>query len=166
MLKGVFVVAVLTTSMILGGLLAQTTDTGAQSPPLAAPTPFNPGIGDLMNLIVQPRHTKLWFAGREGNWVLAEYEAKELRSALANVARARPSFRNQAVGETIQAFTSAPFMAIDAAIKDHDATKFAEAYASLNGGCNACHAALSQPQVVIKVPEQPTDPDQDFRPRN
>ena len=119
-----------------------------------------------MNLIVQPRHTKLWFAGHEGNWVLAEYEIKELRSALANVAKARPVFRERSVAESVDMFMGGPFRSIDEAIHDHDATKFAQAYATVNAGCNACHTALNQPQVVIKVPEQPAYPDQDFRPRN
>ena len=61
---------------ILGALFVQNAETAAQDSPVSAPAPFNPGIADLMNIIVQPRHTKLWFAGREGNWVLAAYEAK------------------------------------------------------------------------------------------
>jgi hypothetical protein len=178
MLKWLSMLAILTPPAIFGALLAQSADTAAQgtqqgtqagtpaAPASAAPAPFNPGIGDLMNLIVQPRHTKLWFAGRSGNWVLAEYEIKELRSALANVAKARPAFRNQAVGETIQTFMNGPFGAIEAAIRDRDGNKFAEAYAGVNGGCNACHSALNQPQVVIKIPELAAYPDQDFFPRN
>jgi hypothetical protein len=173
MLKWLSMIAILTPPAIFGALLAQSADTAAQgtqagtpaAPASAAPAPFNPGIGDLMNLIVQPRHTKLWFAGRNGNWVLAEYEIKELRSALGNVAKARPAFRNQSVGESIQTFMSAPFGAIEAAIRDHDGTKFVDAYTGVNGGCNACHAALSQPQVVIKIPDLEAYPDQDFGPR-
>src|SRR6202030_4877927 len=142
----------------------------AQTPPPAptspAPAAFNPGIGELMNLIVEPRHTKLWFAGREANWVLAEYEIKELRSALANVAKSRPVFREQKVAENVEMFMSGGFRAVDDAIRDRNATKFAEAYATVNAGCNACHTALNQPQVVIRTPEQPSYPDQEFRPRN
>jgi hypothetical protein len=152
-------------SALLGALLAQS---AAQSPPApAAPaaTVFNPGVGELMNLIVQPRHTKLWFAGREANWPLAEYEIKELRAALANVAKARPVFRQQPVAERVEAFLGGPFSAVEAAIKAGDVAKFTEAYASVNTGCNACHTALNQAQVVIKSPEQPSYPDQEFRPQ-
>ncbi len=157
-------------SALFAALLAQSADTAAQSPPAAPATPgptvFNPGIGELMNLIVQPRHTKLWFAGREANWSLAEYEIKELRSALANVAKARPVFREQKVADDVEAFLGGPFHAVEEAIRDRDATKFVSAYATVNAGCNACHTALNQPQVVIKSPEQPSYPDQEFRPRN
>jgi hypothetical protein len=167
MLKSFSMVAVLAPALF-GALLAQSADTAAQSPPApAAPaaTVFNPGVGELMNLIVQPRHTKLWFAGREANWPLAEYEIKELRGALANVAKARPVFRQQPVAERVEAFLGGPFGAVEAAIKAGDVAKFTEAYASVNAGCNACHTALNQAQVVIKSPEQASYPDQEFRPQ-
>jgi len=160
-------IAVLMPPVLLGALLAQSVDTAAQSPPAAATSPaaFNPGVGELMNLIVQPRHTKLWFAGHEANWVLAEYEIKELRSAVANVAKARPIFREKSVAESVEMFMGGAFRGIDEAIRDRNATKFADAYATVNAGCNACHTALNQSQVVIKTPEQPSYPDQDFRPQ-
>jgi|ERR1700722_5993244 hypothetical protein len=174
MRKWIPTIAVLTSPALLGALLAVSADTAAQSPqPVPAspapaslaPTMFNPGVGELMNLIVQPRHTKLWFAGREANWPLAEYEIKELRAALANVAKARPVFRERKVAENVETFLGGPFHAVEEAVKDRDATKFVEAYASVNAGCNACHTAMSQPQVVIKSPEQASYPDQEFRPQ-
>ena len=66
-----------------------------------------------MNLIVQPRHIKLALAGREENWPLAAYEIKELRAALANVARTRPRFRDQPVGEMTENVLGAAFRSID-----------------------------------------------------
>ena len=93
---------------VVGALLVQSSDTAAQNvqaaPASPAPTAYNPGVGELMNLIVQLRHTKLWLAGHEGNWALAEYESKELRSALANVAKARPVFRQQSVADNVEMF--------------------------------------------------------------
>jgi hypothetical protein len=162
-------IVILTPLVVIGALLAQSADTGAQTPSAApagsTPTVFNPGIGELMNLIVQPRHTKLWFAGREGNWALAEYENKELRSALANVAKARPVFRQQSVADYVEMFLGGPFRAVGDAVRDRNAAKFVDAYATVNAGCNACHTALNQSQVVIMTPETPSYPDQEFRPQ-
>jgi len=166
MRKWVLFVSMLVPSAIAAALLTQTVNTAAQAPQPAASPPFDAGIGDLMNMIVQPHHIKLWLAGKEGNWALADYEAREVKSALAKVAKARPNFRNQPVSQLVDNFTGAPFKAIDAAVHDRDATKFTEAYASLNGGCNGCHTALNQPQIVIRVPEQASYPDQEFRPHN
>jgi len=153
----------------LGAALTPSADTAAQNAPAApaspAPTPYNPGVGDLMNLIVQPHHTKLWFAGHEGNWVLAEYEIHELRSALANVAKARPLYRQKSVSNSIEMFVSGAFTSMEGVIHDRGAAKFADAYTTINAGCNACHTSLGQSQVVIRTPEQPTYPDQEFRPQ-
>jgi hypothetical protein len=154
---------------VVGALLVQSSDTAAQNaqtaPASPAPTAYNPGVGELMNLIVQLRHTKLWLAGHEGNWVLAEYESKELRSALANVAKVRPVFRQQSVADNVEMFLGGALRAMDEAVRDRDSAKFTEAYATVTAGCNACHSALGQSQVVIKTPEQPMYPDQEFRPR-
>jgi hypothetical protein len=169
MFKWFSTIAILTPLVVIGALLAQSADTVAQTPPAApagpTPTVFNPGVGELMNLIVQPRHTKLWLAGREGNWALAEYESKELRSALANVAKARPVFRQQSVADNVEMFLGGPFRALDDAVRERNAAKFVEAYAMVNAGCNACHTALNQSQVVIRTPETPSYPDQEFRPQ-
>jgi hypothetical protein len=162
-------IALLTPLVVMGALSAQSTDAVAQTPAPApagpAPAVFNPGVGDLMNLIVQPRHTKLWFAGREGNWALAEYESKELRSALANVAKARAVFRQQSIADNVEMFLGGAFRAVDDAVRERNAAKFVEAYATVNAGCNACHTALNQSQVVIRTPETPSYPDQEFRPQ-
>jgi hypothetical protein len=166
MRKWLLFVSLLAPSAIVGALLTQIANTAAQTPQGAANAPFDAGIGDLMNMIVQPHHIKLWLAGKEGNWSLADYEEREVKSALAKVAKARPNFRNQPVSQLVDDFTGAPFKALEAAVKDRDAAKFTEAYASLNGGCNGCHTALNQPQIVIRVPEQASYPDQEFRPHN
>ncbi len=42
---------------------------------------------------------------------------------------------------------------------------FDAGYEKLTEGCNACHQAANVGQVVIKVPNASTFPDQDFRPK-
>ena len=116
-----------------------------------------------MNLIVQPRHIKLALAGREENWPLAAYEIKELRAALANVARTRPRFRDQPVGEMTENVLGAAFRSIDEAIREKNSKKFVEASGAVTEGCNSCHAALNHAFVVIRIPEQTSFPNQDFR---
>ena len=153
----------------LGAALTPSADTASQNAPAApaspAPTPYNPGVGDLMNLIVQPHHAKLWLAGHEGNWVLAEYEIHELKSALANVAKTRPVYRQKSVADSIEMFESGGLAAMEEVIHERNAAKFVDAYATINAGCNACHTSLGQSQVVIRTPEQATYPDQEFRPQ-
>lgn len=45
---------------------AQTSNQAPRPPAEAMPPPaYRPGLGDLMTMTVQPRHTKLAFAGKE-----------------------------------------------------------------------------------------------------
>jgi hypothetical protein len=136
----------------------------APSPPPAtdAAPPYVLTMGDMMNTFVQPRHAKLGLAGRAGNWVLAAYALAEIRETFTGIAKAKPRFRGMPVGELADAALKAPLAAVESAIKQRDLERFATAYAQLTDGCNACHATLDHPFVVIKVPDTSAFPNQDF----
>jgi hypothetical protein len=122
-------------------------------------------MGDLMNTLVQPRHAKLGLAGRAQNWPLAEYALVEIRQAFAGIVKAQPRFGGLPVGQLVDAAVSQPMNAVEAAIRQQDSEKFAAAYAQLTQGCNACHAAVDHPFVVIRAPDASAFPNQDFAPR-
>jgi hypothetical protein len=46
-----------------------------------------------MTMTVQPRHTKLGLAGREGNWPYAAYELHELQEAFDRAVAMWPKWR-------------------------------------------------------------------------
>jgi len=119
-------------------------------------------MGDMMNTLIQPRHAKLGLAGRAQNWALAAYALVEIRQAFAGIAKAQPKFRGLPVAELVDAAMREPLAAVDTAIKAQDAQKFAAAYDRLSAGCNACHASVDHPFVVIKPPDASAFPDQDF----
>ena len=139
----------------------------AAAPPLRGPVSsalnYVPGVGDLMNLLVQPRHAKLGLAARERNWELAAYAHKELAQALSTVAKVQPKFRNLTVAEMIESMTAEPMGAVETAIQAKDAKKLAKAYDSLTDGCNSCHAAVNHGFIVIKTPEASSFPNQEFK---
>ena len=125
--------------------------TGAQpaSPAIRrAPVPYVMGMGDLMNTLIQPRHAKLGLAGKAENWPLANYALSELRQAFAGIVKAVPKFRGMPVGDLVDLALTQPLNAVEAAIKQQDAQKFAAAYDQLSQGCNACHMELDHPYVV------------------
>jgi len=136
----------------------------AQTPQPPTPQAYRPGLGDLMTMTVQPRHTKLGLAGQEKNWAYAAYELHELEESFERVARAWPMYRKTNIAETIVATTKEPMEAVSRAIKSADPAKFAEAYGRLTATCNACHAAAERAVVVIQVPKTSPFPNQDFRP--
>jgi hypothetical protein len=129
------------------------------------PNPYVLSMGDMMNTLVQPRHAKLWLAAHAENWPLATYALVEIRQVFAGIIKAQPRFHGMPVAELYDAALGQPITAVDAAIKQKDATKFAAAYDALTQGCNACHAALDHPFVVIKTPDASAFANQDFSPR-
>ena len=142
----------------------------APPPPQAAPPPGAPAVpyamtmGDMMNTLVQPRHAKLGLAGEAKNWPLAGYAMVEIRQAFTGIVKAQPKFRGYPVGELVDAALSQPLTSLQDAIRLQDPQKFAVAYDQLTAGCNACHAALFHPFVVIKAPDASAFPDQKFSP--
>jgi hypothetical protein len=146
----------------------------AQAPPPQPPQParggpasaalnYVPGVGDLMNLLVQPRHAKLGIALQERNWDLAGYALKELQQAFGTVATVQPKYRNLTVAEMIESMTGEAMRGLDDTIRARDPRRSAEVFDTLTDGCNSCHTALGYPFVVIKPPDGSSFPNQDFK---
>jgi hypothetical protein len=148
------------------GAVAQTPAPQPQPPqrgPASSTLNYVPGVGDMMNSLVQPRHIKLWLAGHEKNWELAAYAYKEMQQALNTIGTVQPKFRNLTVPEMIESMTGEAMRDLQGAIDARDPKKFAEAFDSLTDGCNSCHAALNHGFIVIKVPEASAFPNQEFK---
>jgi hypothetical protein len=137
----------------------------AQSPAdeQSTPSAYRPGLGDLMTMTVQPRHTKLALAAQAKNWTYAAYELHELEEAFDRAARAWPEFRSAPITEMVRAVVDGPMADLAQAIKSADSQRFTAAYSELTDACNACHQATSRGFVVIQTPAASSFPDQDFR---
>jgi hypothetical protein len=138
----------------------------AQAPQVRGPASsalnYVPGVGDLMNLLVQPRHAKLGLALKARNWELAEYGHKLLAQAFRTTATVQPKFRTITVSEAIESMTGEAMRDLDEAIRARDPKKADAAFASLTDGCNSCHTALGHAFVVIKAPQASSFPNQEF----
>jgi hypothetical protein len=145
------------------GVAAQTPPQPPQRGPASSALNYVPGVGDMMNLLVQPRHAKLGLAFRERNWELAGYAFKELQQAFSTVAKVQPKWRNLTVAEMIESMTAEPMKALDEAIQAKNAKLFTEAYDNLTDGCNSCHTAVNHGFIVIKPPEASAFPNQEFK---
>ncbi len=138
--------AVLVAAVLLAPLKA-----GAQEPskpqaatPGPASEPYEPGLGEIMAL-QQMRHIKLWFAGRAGNWPLADYEIDELKDGFDDVNR-------RLGGDTVEKAVGAQLAALEKAVAAKDRAAFARAFDTLTAGCNSCHQALDHAFIVIQRP--------------
>ena len=141
-----------------------TMSAAAQNAP-QPPQVYRPGVGDLMTMTIQPRHTKIAIAGREANWPLAKYELHQLQEALDRVVQNWPRWKGLPLGGMVEAIEKGPMADVAEAIEAKDAAKFTAAMGQLAEGCNACHQAANVGMVVIKTPDASNFPDQDFRPQ-
>jgi hypothetical protein len=116
-----------------------------------------PGLTEIM-ILQQLRHIKLWFAGRAGNWPLADYEVGELNDGFDDV--------NKLLGgDTVDQMVGPPIKALQKAIEDKNRAAFMTAFDSLSAGCNNCHHALDHPFIVIQRPSVLPYSDQAFEPQ-
>jgi hypothetical protein len=134
------------------------------NPADAAPAPFSPNMGDLMNLLIQPRHAKLGLAGKAENWALAGYALKELQQGFGTIAKVIPRWKALPVPDLIDAALKQPFAVMDFAIKAGDERQFVESYDKVTAGCNACHSTAEQNFIVIKTPDASAFLNQEFSP--
>ena len=156
-------IAVLAALSLAGAAGVALSQTAPPAPPAnSGPVPYVMGMGDLMNTLIQPRHAKLGLAGKAENWPLANYALSELRQAFAGIVKAVPKFRGMPVGDLVDLALTQPLNAVEAAIKQQDARKFAAAFDQVTQGCNACHMELNHPYVVIRTPDASAFPNQDF----
>jgi len=158
-------------ALMLSASVIAVAQNAAPSPEAPAPArpglvilDFKPAMDDLMTMLVQPRHIRLFYAGQAKNWQLATFQVNELRGALARIGRTIPNYRNINVDTAVAAIFADRLAAVSAAIKTGNETQFMAAYGEMTAACNECHKGMEHPFLVIKVPENGNFPDQDFRP--
>jgi hypothetical protein len=126
--------------------------------------PYTPGLGEIMTL-QQMRHLKLWFAGRSGNWALADYELDELKEGYEDIGQYFPTRDDVPTGQMAAAIVEKEVAALDKAIKAKSAKDFAMAFDKLTASCNACHQAAKKEFIVVQRPAGNPYANQSFAPR-
>ena len=148
----------------IASFAANTVAQDQQNPADAAPAPFAPNMGDMMIILIQPRHAKLALAGKAENWVLAGYVLKELQQGFGTIGKVIPRWKALPVSALFDAALKQPFSEMDLAIKAGDTRQFAGSFEKITTGCNACHSTADQSFVVIKTPDASVFPNQEFQP--
>lgn len=136
----------------------------ATAAPKKEPSVYRPVTSDLMNDVIQPRHIKLWLAGKNQNWEFAEYERHNIGGAFARMAAAIPNYKGMSTADLVSSFITPALADLEKAIKAKNEAAFVEAYNGLTTGCNSCHQATQHEIAVIKVPDSNPFVDQDFGP--
>ncbi|MCM4169357.1 hypothetical protein KCTC52924_00575 [Arenibacter antarcticus] len=120
---------------------------------------YKPGFGDFMSSI-QAHHSKLWFAGQNQNWKLADFEVHEIMEAIEDIQKFQAGRKEtEMIGMINPALDS-----INNAIEKKDPVLFENSYTLLTISCNKCHQAVDLGYNVVKTPDSSPFSNQDFKP--
>ncbi|MFI5161387.1 MAG: hypothetical protein ACHQHN_08915 [Sphingobacteriales bacterium] len=120
---------------------------------------YKPGLGEFM-LGIQQHHAKLWFAGTNANWALADFEVHEIGETLDDIKEYctdRPEIKS------IDMINPA-IASINAAIKQKDVAAFKKGFVDLTNNCNNCHKDNKHEFNVITIPTTVPVTNQEFKP--
>lgn len=119
---------------------------------------YKPGFGEFMGNI-QIHHAKLWFAGENQNWKLADFEMNEIKENLEGIKKyCSDRTETKSIGMIDLAMDS-----LNNAILKNNQEMFQRNYTNLTNTCNSCHQATNHEYNVITVPENPPFSNQDFK---
>ena len=122
---------------------------------------YKPGFGEFMSNI-QVHHAKLWFAGINNNWKLADFEIHEIKETLEDLEK------YQAERTEIKSLSIIyPALgSVNAAIDKQDLKRFKTNFTILTKTCNRCHQAVNYPFNDVKIPDSPPFSNQIFKKQN
>ena len=121
---------------------------------------YRPGLGEYM-IGIQLHHSKLWFAGINHNWKLADYEIGEIKESFQSIKEVetdRPEVKTISMIEP-------PLDSLSAAIANKDEVAFKQQFEILTATCNNCHTTNKFEFNVITIPTAPPVNNQDFKPK-
>jgi hypothetical protein len=119
---------------------------------------YKPGFGEFMS-IIQAHHAKLWFAGKNQNWKLADFEVHEIMEVVEDIQKYETERKeSRMIGMINPALDS-----VNSTIKRKNPEQFKSSYNFLTNTCNNCHHTVNFEFNVIKIPDIQTFSNQDFK---
>ena len=110
---------------------------------------LQPGLGTLMR-DVSERYWICYYAAQGGNWELAGYQLRGLRSLFTKGCTTRPKYKAM-LGE----YASRIFDPLQQAIAAKDFAAFAKTYQAGIVFANQLHVATKHGEIIWKLPPQP-----------
>jgi len=122
---------------------------------------YTPGLGEFM-LSIQMHHAKIWFAGKNGNWDLANFEIDEIRETIGDIDKYctdRPEISSLPMIDQ-------PLDSLKLAITKKNSESFKNSFILFTNTCNNCHKVTKHGFNVIKIPDIPPVSNQVFEKPN
>ncbi|GGW61102.1 hypothetical protein DFQ11_102594 [Winogradskyella epiphytica] len=120
---------------------------------------YKPGLGDFMETL-QYHHSKLWFAGKNENWKLADFEIHELMETVEDIETFHAGRKDIEMINMIKPALDS----VNNAIAQQNTDVFESSFSFLTNTCNQCHQATGYEFNRVKTPETSPFSNQDFRP--
>jgi len=118
---------------------------------------YKPGFGEFMTN-VQIHHAKLWFAGKNQNWKLANFELNEITETLD----ALKKYQKERIETQALPIIDPALDSVRTAIQQQNLKMFVQSYTALTNTCNVCHQAVKFEFNIVKIPDTPPFSNQDF----
>jgi hypothetical protein len=109
--------------------------------------------------IIQVHHAKLWFAGQNQNWELADFEMHEIAETIDAIKEYQTEREESKKVDMLKPSLDAVKDAID----KKNPSLFNSSYLLLTSSCNNCHKAVNFGFNVVKVPDTPPFSNQAFK---
>lgn len=104
-------------------------------------------------------HAKLWFAGINENWKLADYEIKEIKE---NFQTAK-DFETDRKETGDLPMIDGSIDSVLAAVQQKNLPAFKNSFQSLTNTCNSCHRSVNFEFNVVSIPTAPPVTNQEFK---
>ncbi|MEO6347519.1 MAG: hypothetical protein ABIO60_06375 [Aquaticitalea sp.] len=119
---------------------------------------YKPGFGEFMGNI-QEHHAKLWFAGENGNWKLADFEINEIKENLEAIQK----YETDRAESVMIPMIEPAIDSVSNAIQKQNFDQFNSSYNLLTNTCVNCHQATKHEFIQIQVPNMNTFSNQKFK---
>jgi len=119
---------------------------------------YKPGFGEFMYGI-QVHHAKLWFAGVNENWRLADFEIHEIIELTEDIQKYQAERKESKMISMLNPVLDS----VNAAIGQKNLSNFKSSYLVLTNTCNNCHKAVNYEFNVVKIPDSPPLSNQVFK---
>src|SRR5262245_9809781 len=94
---------------------------------------YKPGLGEFMSGI-QVHHNKLWFAGQNQNWKLADFEVHEIMEAIEDIRKYETERKEIRTINMIEPALDS----VNIAIQQQNTSLFKNSFILLTNTCNNC----------------------------
>ena len=119
---------------------------------------------------VSEHFTNLWFAGKAGNWPLADFYLSETRSHLRWAVRRIPIRKDNAghdvnLDHILTAFENSQLAQLKQVIGRKELPGFERTYKECLTVCYSCHKAADKPYLRLQIPTEPVSRIVNFDPQ-